>query len=155
MTVVAHFKTLCGIPHCSGNTEAMRAFLMRSARAYGYEVSTDDAGNLLCSASDAEVTLQAHYDMVCIGRAPELSLYEEEGWLHATESTLGADNGMGMAMMLALMEEGVSVDCLFTADEEIGLMGVRALALPLKTAFLLNLDSEAFGEITIGCAGGC
>lgn len=154
MTVVAHFKTLCGIPHCSGNTEAMRAFLMRSARAYGYEVSTDDAGNLLCSASDAEVTLQAHYDMVCIGRAPELSLYEEEGWLHATESTLGADNGMGMAMMLSLMEEGVSVDCLFMADEEIGLVGVRALALPLKTAFLLNLDSEAFGEITIGCAGG-
>ena len=154
MTVLEHFKVLCGIPHCSGNTEAMLAHLKRQAAAFGYEAYTDAAGNLLCAHPEAVLTLQAHYDMVCIGDAPELVLEETEGWLHARNSTLGADNGMGMAMMLSLMEEGAAVDCLFTSDEEIGLVGARALALPLKTPALLNLDSEAFGEITIGCAGG-
>lgn len=154
MTVLDHFKALCALPHCSARAEAMRGYLRERAEAYGYTLTEDAAGNLLCAHPDASVTLQAHYDMVCIGAAPVLELVEEEGWLRAEGSTLGADNGMGMAMMLALMEEGAPVDALFTADEEIGLIGARALALPLKTPFLLNLDSEAFGEITIGCAGG-
>ncbi|MHC3994676.1 M20/M25/M40 family metallo-hydrolase [Thiomicrolovo sp. ZZH C-3] len=154
MTVIDHFKTLCSIPHCSGDTAQMLAYLGEKAQAYGYGVHTDPVGNLLCTHPDATVTLQAHYDMVCIGRAPALELYEEAGWLHARESTLGADNGMGMAMMLALMEAGRPVDCLFTSDEETGLVGARDLAVPLKTPVLLNLDSEEYGEITVGCAGG-
>ncbi|WP_345984476.1 M20/M25/M40 family metallo-hydrolase [Sulfurimonas sp. HSL-1656] len=154
MTVIDHFKKLCTIPHCSGDTAQMLAYLSEKAQAYGYATHTDSAGNLLCTHPDAQVTLQAHYDMVCIGRAPALELYEETGWLHAKESTLGADNGMGMAMMLALMETGRAVDCLFTSDEETGLVGARALAVPLKTPVMLNLDSEEFGEITVGCAGG-
>ncbi|WP_345969162.1 M20/M25/M40 family metallo-hydrolase [Sulfurimonas sp. HSL1-6] len=154
MTVIEHFKTLCTIPHCSGETAQMLAYLGEKAEAYGYAVHTDPAGNLLCTHPEARVTLQAHYDMVCIGRAPALELYEEAGWLHAKESTLGADNGIGMAMMLALMEAGRPVDCLFTSDEETGLVGARDLGVPLKTPLLLNLDSEEFGEITVGCAGG-
>jgi len=154
MTVIEHFKALCAIPHCSGDTAQMLAYLGEKAAEYGYATHTDSAGNLLCTHADAQVTLQAHYDMVCIGHAPELVLYEEAGWLHAKDSTLGADNGMGMAMMLALMEAGRPVDCLFTSDEETGLVGARALAVPLKTPVLLNLDSEEFGEITVGCAGG-
>ncbi|MBD3800397.1 MAG: M20/M25/M40 family metallo-hydrolase [Campylobacterales bacterium] len=154
MTVIDHFKAICAIPHCSGDTAQMLAYLGEKAEAYGYATHTDSAGNLLCTHPDARVTLQAHYDMVCIGRAPALALYEEAGWLHAKESTLGADNGMGMAMMLALMEAGRAVDCLFTSDEETGLVGARGLAVPLKTQVLLNLDSEEFGEITVGCAGG-
>jgi len=154
MTVLEYFKVLCTIPHCSGNTAQMLAYVSERGEACGYGVHKDEAGNLLCTHPGANVTLQAHYDMVCIGRAPELELYEEAGWLHAKASTLGADNGMGMAMMLALMEEGTAVDCLFTSDEEIGLVGARALALPLKTPYLLNLDSEEEGEITVGCAGG-
>ncbi|UFS61489.1 M20/M25/M40 family metallo-hydrolase [Sulfurimonas sp. HSL-3221] len=154
MTVIEHFKALCAIPHCSCDAAQMLAYLREKAEAYGYTLHTDDAGNLLCSHPEAMVTLQAHYDMVCIGKAPSLELYEEAGWLYATESTLGADNGMGMAMMLALMEEGQAVDCLFTSDEETGLVGARELAVPLKTPYLLNLDSEEEGEITVGCAGG-
>ena len=154
MTVTEHFKTLCAIPHCSGNTEGMLTYLSAQSERYGYDTRRDAAGNLLCTRPGSSVTLQAHYDMVCIGKAPALELYEENGLLRARESTLGADNGMGMAMMLALMEEGAEVDCLFTSDEETGLVGARGLALPLKTPFMLNLDSEEYGEITIGCAGG-
>ena len=67
---------------------------------------------------------------------------------------LVADNGMGMAMMLALMEEGVAIDALFTSEEEVGLIGARGLSLDLTTPYLLNLDSEDEGIVTIGCAGG-
>jgi len=132
----------------------MLSYLTIQAQRSGYEVQSDAAGNLLCTHPAATITLQAHYDMVCIGSAPLLELTESDGWLRAQDSTLGADNGMGMAMMLALMEEGAAVDCLFTSDEEVGLVGARALSLPLKTPYLLNLDSEEYGEITVGCAGG-
>ncbi len=154
MQVIEIFKKLCSIAHCSGGCEEMHSYLEAYGRRCGYEVSSDSAGNILCSKEGASVTLQAHYDMVCIGEAPNLELTEEAGWLHAKESTLGADNGMGMAMMLALMEEGRVADFLFTADEEIGLIGARALQVGLQTPYLLNLDSEEEGIVTIGCAGG-
>ena len=154
MTVLEHFEALCAIPHCSGNAGAMLEYLEKKAAEYGYATEIDAAGNLLCSRADSKVTLQAHYDMVCIGSAPGIETVTEEGWLKAKDSTLGADNGMGIAMMLALMETGAAMDALFTADEEIGLIGARVLGLKLKTPYLLNLDSEEEGEITIGCAGG-
>lgn len=154
MTVLEHFEALCAIPHCSNDAGRMLEYLQTKASEYGYESRTDAAGNLLCSRADSKVTLQAHYDMVCIGSAPKIETVTEAGWMRAADSTLGADNGMGMAMMLSLMEEGTAVDCLFTADEEVGLVGARGLGLPLKTPYMLNLDSEAYGEITIGCAGG-
>ncbi len=154
MDIFGYFRQLCAIPHCSKDASQMLTYLETKARAFGYGVSVDAAGNLLCTHPDAVLTLQSHYDMVCIGRAPEIELVEHQGTLRAKGSTLGADNGMGMAIMLKLMEEGRAVDCLFTADEEVGLLGARALDVPIKTAYLLNLDSEQYGEITIGCAGG-
>ncbi|RLA72267.1 MAG: aminoacyl-histidine dipeptidase [Epsilonproteobacteria bacterium] len=154
MSVISHFKALSQIPHCSYQTDAMKTYLIDKAKAYGYEVLTDEAGNILCQKESAAITMQSHYDMVCIGKAPLLKLEERDGWLYAADSTLGSDNGVGMAMMLALMEEGVSIDTLFTADEEVGLLGARALNLPLKTPYLLNLDSEDEGVVTVGCAGG-
>jgi len=154
MQVIEIFKILCGIAHCSGECEAMRSYLERYAQRCGYSVSHDAAGNILCTKKGAAITLQAHYDMVCIGEAPRLDVLEDEGWIYAGNSTLGADNGIGMAMMLALMEHGSVADFLFTADEEIGLLGARRLQVNLKTPFLLNLDSEEEGIVTIGCAGG-
>ncbi len=154
MSVVSHFKALSQIPHCSFQAAAMKAYLLKMAGQYGYEVLSDEAGNILCRKQGAVITLQSHYDMVCIGKAPTLQLKEKEGWLYANDSTLGSDNGIGMAMMLSLMEEGAVVDALFTADEEVGLLGARALELPLDTPYLLNLDSEDEGIVTIGCAGG-
>lgn len=154
MQVMEQFKKLCAIAHCSGETDEMARFLRERAEACGYAVEQDGAGNILCTSASAKVTLQAHYDMVCIGSAPQLQLYEEAGWLGAEDSTLGADNGIAMAMMLQLMEEGAEADMLFTNDEEIGLLGARALKVSLKTPYLLNLDSEEEGIVTIGCAGG-
>jgi dipeptidase D len=152
--VIEHFKELSSIPRCSYHGEAMRDYLCKKAEGYGYDVTVDGAGNVLCHRAEAKLTLQSHYDMVCIGRAPELEICEDGGWLRARESTLGADNGIGMAMMLELMAEGEAVDCLFTADEEVGLLGARALDVPLKAIPMLNLDSEEEGTVTIGCAGG-
>lgn len=152
--VLKHFKKICRIPHCSYETEAMKNYLRDLCANYGYLVTVDDANNILAKKEGSKVTLQAHYDMVCIGVEYPLGLREKEGWLSADDSTLGADNGMGMAMMLSMMEAGEQVDCLFTAEEEVGLLGARGLALDLTTPYLLNLDSEEEGNVTIGCAGG-
>ena len=153
-SVLKHFKKLCSIPHCSYEAEVMKDYLVETCTEYGYRVTVDEVGNILAKHHDAKVTLQAHYDMVCIGTAFPLKLQEIDGWLSATDSTLGADNGMGMAMMLTLMEESVAIDALFTSEEEVGLIGARGLLLDLTTPYLLNLDSEDEGIVTIGCAGG-
>ncbi len=154
LQVVEIFKELASIPHCSGATEAMRRHLLSEAETLGYESEVDAAGNILCRRAGSKLTLQAHYDMVCIGQAPDIAVVEEEGWLSAKESTLGADNGIAMAMMLSLMREGAPVDALFTNDEETGLIGARALEVDIATRYLLNIDSEEEGVVTIGCAGG-
>ncbi|HFU74242.1 MAG TPA: hypothetical protein ENK65_01665 [Helicobacteraceae bacterium] len=154
MTVLENFKKICEIPHCSHETEALKTYLIATCEALDYEVNVDTIGNILCHKEKSDITLQTHYDMVCIGKAPALELEEKSGWLHAKESSLGADNGMGIAITLALMQEGYCVDALFTAQEEVGLLGARGLTLELQTPKLLNLDSEEEGIVTIGCAGG-
>jgi dipeptidase D len=154
MRVIEIFKTICTIPHCSYHAQNLKSYIMNEAERFGYEVSSDKAGNVLCSHPDSRLILQAHYDMVCIGRSPELELYEENGWLKAKESSLGADNGIGVAMMLALMSEKRRVSCLFTADEEVGLLGAQKLELKIKESLMLNLDTEEEGYVYIGCAGG-
>ena len=152
--VIEQFKKLCIIPHCSYEAEQMKRYLVETCQGYGYVVSVDTVGNILAKKEGSKVTLQSHYDMVCIGTHFPLELQEKDGWLSAKDSTLGADNGIGMAMMLTLMEEGALVDCLFTSEEEVGLIGARGLELDLTTPYLLNLDSEDEGVVTIGCAGG-
>jgi dipeptidase D len=154
MQVIDIFKELCEIPHCSFHTEAMALHVKHEAQSNGYEVSIDAANNILCTTEGAVITLQAHYDMVCIGNAPMVEPYEKEGWLYAKESSLGADNGIAIAMMIALMREKAKVDFLFTADEEVGLIGARTLHVKLKTPYMLNLDSEEEATVTVGCAGG-
>jgi len=154
MHVIDIFKQICTIPHCSHDTQQLKNYLIREARANGYKVTTDKVDNILCSHPDATLILQSHYDMVCIGKAPDLELYEEEGLLKAKESSLGADNGIGIAMMLALMSEKKKISCLFTADEEVGLIGAGGIELPIKEKRMLNLDTEEEGYVYIGCAGG-
>ena len=152
--VLALFETISSIPHCSGKTAALQAYIEQFARKKGYECFTDDAGNILARKGVPKICLQAHYDMVCIGDYENLRLIHEGDVLRADRSTLGADNGIGVAMMLALMEEGHSMECLFTNDEEIGLIGAKALDLEIESKHLLNLDSEEEGKVYIGCAGG-
>ncbi|OBV29548.1 hypothetical protein BKN38_08050 [Helicobacter sp. CLO-3] len=104
-----------------------------------------------------KICLQAHYDMVGVGaaeRAEALSLYMEGQFLRARESSLGADNGAAILWLLALEEYRGAIEVLFTNDEEVGLCGANELEIPIRAPFLLNLDSEFFGEIIVGCAGG-
>lgn len=152
--IIEIFHEITKIPHCSGETEVLREYLVNFARKCGYEVKTDNGGNVAAYAQKSNVTLQSHYDMVCIGSAPKIETVIEEGWLRAVDSSLGADNGVGIAMTLALMERNAPIDALFTNDEEIGLIGASNLALPIRTPYLLNLDYEEAGEICIGCTGG-
>ena len=92
--------------------------------------------------------------MVCMGKAPTIETYEENGWMKAKDSSLGADNGMAIAMMMQLMDEGQELEFLLTSDEEIGLIGANEVAFDLKSKYMLNLDSEDEAEVYIGCAGG-
>lgn len=105
-----------------------------------------------------KVCLQAHYDMVGVGAAAHgepLELWHDGQYLRARDSSLGADNGAAIAAILWLMEQGVGdFEVLFTNDEEVGLCGANALELAISAPFLLNLDSEFFGEIIVGCTGG-
>ena len=154
MNVIDIFKEICKIPHCSFEAKNLEKYIVEKAKEYGYEVQVDKVGNILCSHKEAELILQSHYDMVCIGKAPNLELYEEDGFLKAKESSLGADNGIGMAMMLSLMQEKQKISCLFTSDEEVGLIGATGLDLKIKEKWMLNLDTEEEGYVYIGCAGG-
>jgi len=152
--IIDHFEAIASIPHCSGDAVALWRYLIAFAQKSGYSVQTDGAGNILASRGEPTVCLQAHYDMVCMGRAPEIETHEKGGCLHARDASLGADNGIGIAMMMALMEEGVEAEFLLTSDEEIGLIGARALDLVPRATRMLNLDSEDEAEVYIGCAGG-
>ena len=152
--VIEHFKAIAAIPHCSREADGLYTFLVAFAQERGYTVETDEAKNIHLFKGDPTLCLQAHYDMVCMGRAPRIDLYEEEGWLKAKESSLGADNGIAIAMMMQLMEEGKALEFLLTSDEEIGLIGAGALGFTLRSSSMLNLDSEEEAEVYIGCAGG-
>ncbi|ADV45676.1 M20/M25/M40 family metallo-hydrolase [Nitratifractor salsuginis] len=152
--ILTYFKTIASIPHCSREAGELREYLARFGQEVGYEVLEDSAGNLLMRRGKPKLCLQGHYDMVCVGNAPEIELIERERWLEARDSSLGADNGMAIAMMMALMEEGAELEFLLTADEEVGLVGAKALAFELQSPYLLNLDTEEAGEVYIGCAGG-
>ena len=153
-SIVDIFKDICKIPHCSGNTKELKDFIVSFSKSFGYSVETDDAGNIMARAKEAKITLQSHYDMVCIGHAPNIETVEQDGWMFAKESSLGADNGIGVAMMLFLIQKRKEADFLFTNDEEIGLIGAEALSLDIDTPYMLNLDSEELGRVYIGCAGG-
>ncbi len=152
--IIEHFQTLTQIPHCSKEADKLLAFLVHFAKERGYEVEVDAIKNIFISKGNPTLCLQAHYDMVCMGKAPKIETYIEEGWMKAKESSLGADNGIAIAMMMQLMDEGKALEFLLTSDEEIGLIGANEVAFDIQSKVMLNLDSEDEAEVYIGCAGG-
>ena len=152
--IIEHFQTLTQIPHCSKEAELLLEFLVNFAKDRNYTVEVDEINNIYIHKGNPALCLQAHYDMVCMGKAPVLETYVEEGWMKAKDSSLGADNGMAIAMMMQLMDEGKDLEFLLTSDEEIGLIGANEVAFDLKSMYMLNLDSEDEAEVYIGCAGG-
>ncbi|WP_295422233.1 M20/M25/M40 family metallo-hydrolase [Sulfurovum sp.] len=153
-TIIEYFQTLTQIPHCSKEADKLSDFLVAFAKERNYTVEVDAVKNIHICKGSPKLCLQAHYDMVCMGKAPQIETYVEEGWLKAEDSSLGADNGMAIAMMMQLMDEGRELEFLFTADEEVGLIGANEVAFDLKSDYMLNLDSEDEAEVYIGCAGG-
>ena len=168
------FAELTTIPRPSGKEELVMSWLREFAVKNNLDYKVDDAGNVLILKSgmlggemSESVALQAHTDMVCEKNADvvfdfekdPIQAYVDGDWIKARGTTLGGDNGIGMAMMLAVLKskdiKHPPLECLFTVDEETGLTGAFALDRNLlKSKVLINLDSEDDGEIFVGCAGG-
>jgi len=173
-SVFTAFFDICQIPRESGNEEAICAYLQNFAKVRNLTCATDSAGNVVISKPATPgmeqcpiIVLQSHVDMVCEKNEgvqhdfaiDPIDVYEEDGWLKARGTTLGADCGIGMAAQLALLDSSDvthgPIECLFTVSEETGLDGARALQPQfINGNTLINLDSEDEGEIFIGCAGG-
>ncbi|MDO9634755.1 MAG: aminoacyl-histidine dipeptidase [Paludibacter sp.] len=168
------FHQITLIPRPSKKEEKISAFLVDFANQHKLSWVKDAVGNLVISKSATSayenrppVILQAHIDMVCEKNADVVHNFDTDAiqtfidgdWVKAKGTTLGADNGIGVAMMLALLAadnlQHPPLECLFTVDEETGLTGANGLEKNLlKGSILINLDSEDDGEIFIGCAGG-
>ena len=170
----SYFHEITQIPRPSKKEEKIIAYLLDFAKKHNLEVKKDNAGNVLIIKPATKgkenlptVILQGHVDMVCEKNAgtvhdfenDPIETYVEGDWLKAKGTTLGADNGMGMAAALTILAsdsiEHGKLECLFTVDEETGLTGAYALEQNfLEGDILINLDTEEEGEIYIGCAGG-
>ena len=171
--VLSFFQEITRIPRESGHEGPMTAYLQKFAADRGLECRTDKCGNVLIVKEAAPgkenvpaLVLQAHQDMVCEKNAgfefdflTQAIPYEiEDGWMIAKNTTLGADDGIGIAACLALMDSDApcgKLECLFTISEETGMDGAFALEKGFfdgKT--LINLDSEDEGQLFVGCAGG-
>ncbi len=169
-----HFYQLAQIPRCSKHEEKAREYVIAVAERNQMEYKTDAVGNVVVKVPATPgkenapiVVLQSHLDMVCeknkdvdhdFSKDP-IELVRDGEWITANGTTLGADNGIGAAAMLAVMESKDVVhgplELLFTIDEETGLTGASGLDdSMLEGRILLNLDSEEDGVIYIGCAGG-
>ncbi|MDR0961577.1 MAG: aminoacyl-histidine dipeptidase [Mediterranea sp.] len=172
--VFHYFNEICQVPRPSKREEQMIAYLKAFGKKHGLDTSVDEAGNVLMRKPASKgmenrktVVLQSHIDMVCEKNSDVIHDFLKDPietvvdgeWMRAKGTTLGADNGIGVATELAILTDDTlrhgPIECLFTVDEETGLTG----AFALKEGFingdiLLNLDSEDEGELFIGCAGG-
>ena len=173
-SVFHYFDEVCQVPRPSKHEEKIRAYLLAFAEKHSLEVKTDEAGNVLIKKpatpgmeSLKTVILQSHIDMVCEKNGDvehdflndPIQTYVDGEWLKAKGTTLGADNGIGIATQLAVLAaddiQHGPIECLFTVDEETGLTGAFALKEGfMEGDILINLDSEDEGELFIGCAGG-
>jgi dipeptidase D len=169
-----YFLELTKIPRPSKKEEKIAQYLVDFAKKHKLEHVKDETGNVLIRKPATKgyenlkiVALQSHMDMVCEKNADKqfdfdkdaIQAYVDGDWVTADGTTLGADDGIGMATQLALLAandiEHGELECLFTVDEETGLTGAFGLKPDLlKATILLNLDSEDDGQIFIGCAGG-
>ncbi|MBQ5792433.1 MAG: aminoacyl-histidine dipeptidase [Clostridia bacterium] len=167
------FEEICAIPHGSGNESAIAEYLVDFANARGLECHRDAVNNVFIKAPATKgledrpaILLQGHTDMVCEKNHDTvhdftkdgLKLFIEDGWLGAKGTTLGGDDGIAVAMMMAILDGQTphpAVECLFTVEEEVGLLGAESFDYSLVSATrMINMDSEDEACVTAGCAGG-
>ncbi|MBR1835090.1 MAG: aminoacyl-histidine dipeptidase [Bacteroidales bacterium] len=169
-----YFGQLMNIPRPSKHEAKVSAFLQEFGRKLNLETLADEVGNVLIRKPASKgyenapgVCLQAHMDMVCEKNGDKefdflthpIQAYDEDGWMIGDGTTLGADDGIGVAAAMAILADDSiqhgPLECLFTVDEETGLTGAANLHTDwLKSSILLNFDDEDEGEYCIGCAGG-
>jgi dipeptidase D len=169
-----YFLEICKIPRTSKKEQRIAEYLLSFGRLLGLESLQDGIGNVLIrkpatpgNGKKKPVILQCHIDMVCEKNADTVHDFDadpilpwiDQGWIKARGTTLGADDGIGIAAAMVILESKEiphgPVECLFTVDEETGLTGAFGLKPDfLKGRILLNLDSEDEGQLFIGCAGG-
>lgn len=172
--VFYYFEELSKIPHGSGNMQKVSNWLVDFAKARNLEVIQDKSYNIIIIKeatpgyeTKEALILQGHIDMVCEKDADCTKDMENEGldlaldgdFVFAKGTTLGADNGIAVAIMMAILDadnlKHPRIEAVFTVDEEIGLLGASAIDLSmLKGKKLLNIDSEVEGIFTVSCAGG-
>ncbi len=169
-----YFDEITQVPRPSKKEEKIIAYLLDFAKQHQLEVKKDEAGNVLIQKPATQgyenrekVILQSHVDMVCEKNRDKVHNFETDpietvidgDWVKANGTTLGADDGIGVAASLAILAsddiEHGPIEALFTVDEETGLTGANALKKDFLTGnILINLDSEEEGQLYIGCAGG-
>jgi len=172
--ILQYFEEICSIPRESKKEEKICSYIREFADTHHLQHREDEAGNIvICKPATAGnedkpvVVLQSHVDMVCEKDSgvkhdfdrDAIVHYIDGEWMKARGTTLGADNGIGVAAMLAILADRdiphIPIEALFTVDEETGLTGAKALHDDFITGkILINLDSEDEGELFIGCAGG-
>lgn len=173
-SVFKHFFKIASIPRGSGNTKAISDYCVEQAKAHNCKFYQDEHNNVIVYVDATEgyeqsdaIILQGHIDMVCDktencskDMALEgLELCTDDKYIFAKDTTLGGDDGIAVAYMLTLIEDRniphPPLELLFTSDEEIGMIGARALdAGKLSSNKLINIDSEIEGVLTVSCAGG-
>lgn len=169
-----HFYSLTQVPRPSKHEDGIQKFMYDFGKNLGLETIKDETGNIIIrkpatpGMEDRQgVILQAHLDMVPQKNAgvahdfekDPIQTYVKDGWVHAKDTTLGADNGIGVAAAMAILSSNDlkhgPIEGLFTCDEETGMTGAQELKPNiLQGDILMNLDSEDEGELYVGCAGG-
>ena len=172
--VFYHFEEICSIPRGSGNMEKISSYCVEFAKKHNLRYYSDSCGNVVIYKNGTaeyenslSVIIQGHLDMVCQKTEDcnidftrdGLDIYADGDFLMARGTTLGADNGIAVAMIMAILESDdiahPPIEAVFTTDEEIGLIGASALDKSvLKSKRMINLDAEEDDTLTVSCAGG-
>ncbi|MDE7366769.1 MAG: M20/M25/M40 family metallo-hydrolase, partial [Lachnospiraceae bacterium] len=172
--VFYYFEEICKIPHGSYHTKQISDYCVSVAQTLGFQVQQDKWNNVVIRKPASKgceqapvLMLQGHLDMVCEKEADSnhdfetegLELMIQDGYVTAKDTTLGGDDGIAIAIALAILEDTSLVhpplELVFTTEEEVGMEGALGLdTSDLKASYLLNLDSEDEGVLTVSCAGG-
>ena len=172
--VLHYFEEICSIPHGSGDTDRISEYCVKVAQELGLDVTRDHLNNIIIKKPGSKgyethstVIIQGHLDMVCEKDADcdldfstdGLRLGIDGDWIYAKGTTLGGDDGIAVAMALAVLEDDTiphpPIEAVFTTDEETGMYGAEGIDVSgLNGKLLLNIDSECEGILTVSCAGG-
>lgn len=172
--IFRYFSEISRIPRGSGNEKEISDYLVSFAKAHQLAYTQDEANNVIIIKeatsgyeNEPAIILQGHMDMVCEKRKEHthdflkdgIKLIVEGDFLHADGTTLGADNGIAVAYMMAVLTDDTlkhpRLECIITSDEEVGMHGAKALDLShLQGKYMINLDSEEEGYLLASCAGG-